>query len=203
MASGKVITGYSFPFVALYNNNNGTISYTNGIELARGVNVNISLETGDVENFYANNVAAESAGGAFTGGEATLTVDGLKADARKLIMGLPTADSISVGGTSVDVYDYDDRQQIPYVGIGFVVRYMEDGVTSYRPVMLPKAIFNQDGLEANTQEESIDFQTTELTANILRDDSTYHKWRRIAADQTTEDAAVNVVKTLLGIALSI
>ena len=203
MASGKVITGYSYPFVALYANNGGTISYTDGMELARGVNVNISLETGDVENFYANNVVAESAGGAFTGGTATLTVDGLKAVARKLIMGLPTASTISVNGTSVDVYDYDDRQVIPYVGIGFVVRYMEEGVTSYRPVVLPKCIFDQDGLEANTQEESIDFQTAELTANILHDDSTYHTWRRIAADQDSEEKAVNVVKTMLGIALSI
>jgi len=203
MANGKVITGYSKPYVALYANNNGTVSYSNGMPLARGVNVSISPETGDVENFHADNVIAESAGGMFTGGEVTLTVDGLKEIARKLVMGLPAATSVTVNGTSVDVYDYDDRQAIPYVGIGFIVRYMENGVESFRPFVMTKCIFNQDGLDANTQEESIDFQTTELTATILRDDSTYHCWKRVAADQATEADAENVVKTLLGIALSI
>lgn len=203
MAAGKVITGFSYPFVALYNNTNGTITYSSGVELARGVNVGISAETGDVENFYANNVIAESAGGLFTGGEVTLTVDGLKEAARTLLMGLPTPTSITVNGTSVDVYEYDDRQNIPYVGVGFVVRYMENGVDSYRPFVFPKVIFSEEGLDANTQEESIDFQTTELTATILRDDSTNHRWKRIGADQDSELKAVNVVKTMLDIALSI
>lgn len=203
MAAGKVITGFSFPFVAKYNNNDGVVSYSDGMELARGVNVSISAETGDVENFYANNVTAESAGGLFTGGEVTLTVDGLKAAARSLIMGLPTPTSVSVDGASVEIFDYDDRQAIPYVGIGFVVRYMENGVESFRPFVMPKVIFGEEPLEANTQEESIDFQTTELTATILRDDSTNHRWKRIGADQDTEAKAVNVIKALLDIQLSI
>lgn len=203
MAAGKVITGFSYPFVAVYANNNGAISYTNGMQLARGVNVGISAETGDVENFYADNVIAESAGGLFTGGEVTLTVDGLKEAARTLLMGLPTPTSVTVNGSSVDVYEYDDRQNIPYVGVGFIVRYMENGVESYRPFVLPKVIFDEESLDANTQEESIDFQTTELTATILRDDSTNHRWKRIGADQDSEEKAVNVVKALLDIQLSI
>lgn len=41
MANGKVITGYSKPYVALYNNNGGTITYTSGMPLARGVDVSL------------------------------------------------------------------------------------------------------------------------------------------------------------------
>lgn len=199
MANGKVITGYSKPFVALYNNNEGTITYTSGMPLARGVDVSVEAETGDAVNFYADNVMAESVGGVFTGATITMTVDGLKDAARKLIMGLPNAEPLTVGSSSVDIYTYDDRQNIPNVGIGFVVRYMESGVTSYQPVVFTKASFSVDGLDAATQEEEIEFQTTELEAALMRDDSEHHAWRKIGAEQTTEAAAVNVVKALLNI----
>lgn len=199
MANGKVITGYSRPFVALYNNNEGTITYTSGMPLARGVDVSVEAETGDAVNFYADNVMAESVGGVFTGATITMTVDGLKDNARKLIMGLPNAEPVTVGSNSVDIYTYDDRQNIPSVGIGFVVRYMESGVTSYQPVVFTKASFSVDGLDAATQEEEIEFQTTELEAALMRDDSEHHAWRKIGAEQTTEAAAVDVVKALLNI----
>lgn len=199
MANGKVITGYSKPYVALYSANDGSPTYSSGMPLARGVSISLSVDNSDSQNFYADNVTAESTGGKFTGATITLTVDGLKDDARKLIMGLPEPSTVSVGGSSVNVYDYDDRQDIPYVGIGAVIRYMEAGVTTYSPVVFTKAAFNVDGLDATTQEEDIDFQTTDLEATIMRDDSTNHTWRRIGADQTTEAAAENVVKALLGI----
>ena len=199
MANGKVITGYSRPFVALYNNNEGTITYTSGMPLARGVDVSVEAETGDAVNFYADNVMAESVGGVFTGATITMTVDGLKDAARKLIMGLPNAEPVTVGSNSVDIYTYDDRQNIPNVGIGFVVRYMESGVTTYQPVVFTKASFSVDGLDAATQEEEIEFQTTELEAALMRDDSEHHAWRKIGAEQTTEAAAVDVVKALLNI----
>lgn len=200
MANGKVITGYSKPYVALYNANNGSPTYSGGMPLARGVDVSVEAETGDAVNFYADNVLAESVGGVFTGATITMTVDGLKDAARKLIMGLPDAESMTVGqSTTVQVYKYDDRQSIPNVGIGFVIRYMEQGVTTYQPIVFTKASFSVDGIDAATQEEEIEFQTTELEASLMRDDSANHVWRIIAADQTTEAAAVNIIKGILNI----
>ena len=199
MANGKVITGYSKPYVALYNYSGGTITYSSGMPLARGVDVSVEAESGDGVNFYADNVVAESVGGVFTGATITMTVDGLKAAARKLIMGLPTADTITVGTNTYDVVRYDDRQQIPYVAIGFVVRYMENGNTTYTSVVFKKAAFNVDGLEAATQEEEIEFQTLELEATLMRDDSQYHEWKNIVEELPTETEAVNVIKALLGI----
>lgn len=200
MANGKVVTGYSLPHVALYNANGGTPTYSGGIPLARGINESMDIETGDSTSFYADNVLAESVGGVFTGATITMTVDGLKSAARQLIMGLPAASEITVGQQTVSVYDYDDRQVIPYVGLGFIVRYMENGVTTYAPVVFTKAIFNIDPLDAATQEEEIEFQTTELEATIMRDDSANHTWRRIADDQATEAEALAVLKSMLNIA---
>lgn len=198
MANGRVITGYSMPRVALYSAEGNTVTYTNVQPLARGVDVSIEPETADSNDFYADNVLAETASGQFSGGTLTLNVDGLKDAARTLIMGLPEPTEVTVGGEKVNVFDYDSRQVIPYVGVGFVVRYMEEGVTSYMPVVLPKVQFAVEGLEAATQEDEIDWQTQELTASIMRDDTVDQKWRRVAAAQTTEAKAVAVIEALLG-----
>lgn len=192
-AAGRVCTGFSKPYIAAYAAAGTTITYSNGTLLARGVSVSIEPETASDDNiFYADNVAAESVGGTFTGGTVTLEVDGLLDAARKLILGLPAA--AADGFTA-----YGDDQSIPYVGIGFVARFMSDGVTSYVPIILAKCRFNEPGLDAATQEGEIDWQTEELEAAILRDDSANHVWKYMGAGQTTEAAAEAKIKTKFNI----
>ena len=197
MANGKVCTGFSMPFVALYNATGGTVTYSGGIPLARGVSVSLDVEGSSDNDFYADNVLAETDTQAFSNGTVTLTVDGLKAAARKLISGVTTTKSVTVSSSSVEFDVYDDAQVVPYVGIGFVARYMEAGVTTYAPIILPKCKFNPEGLEAATQEEEIDWQTTDLEADIMRDDTAAHAWKMIGADQTTEEAAVAAYQAIL------
>lgn len=193
MADGKVITGYSKPIVAKYTYNQGAISYSDIMALARGVEVDMEVEIGDATNFFANNTIEESVAGQFNGATATFTVDGLKDAARDLIAGLVTSKTIIANSSTVAAKVYDDLQVIPYVGIGFVVRYMENGVTTYAPVILPKAQFSPESIKAATQGESVEFQTTELQATVMRADDANHSWKVIAADQTTEAAAVAVI----------
>ena len=168
------------------------------MQLARGVSVSLSLNTTDDNTFHADNVAAETAPATFTGGTATLTVDGLLEAAEKFVLGLPEATNVEAGGSQVAVSHYGDGMEIPYVGIGFVVRYQSAGVITYAPVVLTKARFQQPGLDAATQEESIDWQTQELTADLMRDDTTSHDWKLVGADQSTEAAAEEVLKAILG-----
>ena len=194
MADGKVITGYSKPIVAKYTYSSNTISYSNVMALARGVEVDMEVEIGDATNFFANNTIEESVAGQFNGATATFTVDGLKDSARDLIAGLVTTKTIIANSSTVSAKVYDDLQVIPYVGIGFVVRYMENGVTTYAPVILPKAQFSPESIKAATQGESVEFQTTELQATVMRADDTNHSWKVIAADQATEAAAVAVIQ---------
>lgn len=193
MADGRVGTGLSDIVYAIYSNSGATITYTGFAKLARAVSVSVSPESSDDNNFYADNLVAETAGGAFTGGEITLTVDGLKEARTKAIFGLPAP--TQVGG--VDVYEYGDNATAPFVGIGFIGRYMSAGVTTYVPVVFPKVKFSQVGNDLNTQEEDIDWQTQELTATIFKDDSANHNWRKIGAEQTTEAAAYAVLQSLL------
>lgn len=197
MANGKVITGYSMPFVALYAAANGVVTYSGGIPLARGVDVSLSVEGGGDNDFYADNVKAESDTQTFSSGTLSLTVDGLKATARKLISGVKTTRKEGTGDTAISFDVYDDKQEMPYVGVGFVVRYMEDGVTTYAPIIIKKVKFSPEGLDAATQEENIDWQTTKLEASIMRDDTANHEWKMIGEDQTTEEAAVAAYKLVL------
>lgn len=197
MANGKVITGYSMPFVALYAAANGVVTYSGGIPLARGVDVSLSVEGGSDNDFYADNVKAESDNQTFSSGTLSLTVDGLKAAARKLISGVKTTRKEGTGDTAVSFDVYDDDQKMPYVGVGFVIRYMEDGVTTYAPIIIKKVKFSPEGLDAATQEENIDWQTTKLEASIMRDDTANHEWKMIGEDQTTEEAAVAAYKLVL------
>lgn len=192
-AAGRVCTGFSKPYVALYSASSGTITYSSGALLGRGVEVSVEAEeASDSNNFYADNVIAESISGVFSGGTATLTVDGLLDATRKLIYGLPAADGD--GWTH-----FGDSQVVPYVGIGFVTRYMSEGVTTYVPTILTKAIFQAEPQEAATQEDEIEFQTTELTATLLRDDSANHDWKMIGGPQTTEALAEKEIKDVFGI----
>ena len=65
--------------------------------------------------------------------------------------------------------------------------------------MLTKTRFTVNGTSAATQEDSIDWQTQELSATLMRDDSSSHNWKKVGAGQTTEAAAEAVIKQLLGI----
>ena len=191
-AAGKVTIGFSKPYVALYSESGGVITYSSGQLLARGVSVSAEPESSDNNNFYADNIVAESDAGTFTGGTITLTVDGLLQDAEKLIQGLGAADADGF-------INYDDDQAIPYVGVGFVVETMSDGVRYFTPVVFTKARANQLPVAAETEGESIDWQTQEITFSLYRDDSSKHCWKRVGGELATEALAETAVQGALGL----
>ena len=194
-ANGRVCTGFSKPYVARYVNTAGVISYTGCMPLARGVSVTINPETGSDNAFYADNVEAENAPGVFNGGTAELVVDGLLTAAERFIWGLPEAEEVN----GVSVVAYGDDSTPPYMGIGFLARYMSEGVTTWVPYILRKTMFQVGNTEAATQEQEIDWQTQTLTANLMRDDSANHRWKMVgAATYSTEAAAEAALIALLG-----
>ena len=196
-ANGRVITGFSKPYVATYGISGGALDYTDAQVLARGVDVSIEPETPDDNNYYGDNEIIESAAGIFTGGTLNLTVDGLLDAAEALILGLPAAVTYTVDGNSVTARQYGDGMSIPYCGVGFVVRYMSDGVTTYVPVILHKVKFNTPNTSAATQEDAIDWQSQSLTATIYRDDTTDHNWKTVFTGQATESAAEACISAFL------
>lgn len=188
MKEGIVTTGFSKPWVALYSNVGTTVTYSNARRLARGVDVNINPESSDDNNFYADNVEAESAAGMFAGGTVESTVDGLLTATERMIAGLPERDADGW-------INYGDDQSAPYVGYGFIRRGMSGGETFYQPIILPKVKFGNISTEAATQEDEIDWQTQSLTAAIQRDDTVKKNWKKLGDFFSTEAEAENAIKT--------
>lgn len=191
MAAGRVAIGFSKPYVADYAYTNGAITFSNAMVLARGVGVSIDPDSADDNIFYADNQAAESDTGTFTGGGITLTVDGLFTASARFLYGLASADAD--GWTP-----YDDNASTGYKAVGYIGKYMSDGVISYVPTVIVKTSFNQPGEELNTQEDEIDWQTTELEGRILRGDDANHTWKYVAeTGYATEALAEAALQTKL------
>lgn len=197
-----ITTGFSKPYVAEYANTGQTVTYTGVAPLGRGVSLSLKIDTADDNNFYADNVVAETETAQFTSGSATITVDGLDSDAATMIFGLPDPENVQVSGEQVPFQGYGEMNP-PFVGFGCVRRTMMKGVTKYWPLILPKIKFGIPSEEMATQEATIDWQTQELTATIMRDDTAAANWKYISEEgMDTEAEAETAIKAFLGDATS-
>jgi len=188
MANGRVVTGFSKPYIADYAFTNNAISYSNCMPLARGVSVDISIDDAETSGFYADDQLAESDSGVFTSGSFTLVVDGLKANAEKSIQGLPVADSDGF-------INYNDDQNKGYKGIGYLARYQESGVVTWVPTIIVKGMFNQIARAAKTQEQNKEYQTQQLSGRIHRGDDAKHTWLKVS--ETEYDSAAEAEAALV------
>ena len=192
-----VTTGFSEPYIAKYSNTGTTVSYSGGMKLGRGVSMSIEVESADDNSFYADDIVAETETGTMTSASATVTVDGMEPEVAAFALGLPAATEESIGDDTVEVYDYDDRMNPPFLGLGVLRRVMLNGVQYWVPIVFTKVKMNIPSDEANTQEDQIDWQTQELEMTILRDDSANRRWKRVFERQTTKAAALNIITTYL------
>lgn len=189
--------GLSFPYAAEYNvDNEGNVTYTNGMVLGKAITFSTSIEEGKDNNLYGDNGIAES-DGTFGGGEATIGTDDLMEDASALIVGI-TAQPITVNGTETTELIYDDDVNPPDLGLGVVIKKKKGGALKWRGVVLTKIKFSIFDESADTQGESIDWKTPEITATIMRDDSVKHAWKREATFDTEAEARA-YLKQILGV----
>ena len=188
--------GISKPYFAVYSESSGTVSYSSGKLLGKAVQVDLALDAASDNVLYADNAPAES-DTQFAGGTLTVTTDDLIAGDMVTYLGV---DSEAIGSSSTDKwYVFNDEQVVPYCGFGGIIKKIKNGVTYYVAFALAKIQFNNPALAVTTQGQTIDWQTTELTAKILRSDDSTHEWYRISSDLTTEAAAEAAVKAYLDI----
>ena len=192
--------GLSKPYYATYANTTGTVSYSNGGVMGKATEANIEIETSDDNNLYGDNAIAET-DRQFTGGTLTLSTTDLSQEVSKAILGLTEqalTDITGVTDESVMELIYDDTQNTPYLGVGFIVKKKVDGAIKWRGIVLTKVMFSIPADAATTQGESIEWQVPELSATIMRDDSATHMWKR-EATFTTEAQAEAYIKDRLDI----
>lgn len=195
-----VTTGFSKPYVATYSNSGQTVTYTGAMVLGRGVSLSLEIDAADDNNFYADNVLAETETAQFTSGSATITIDGLESEAATMIFGLPATQNVQVAGEQVAFQGYGSGMNPPFVGFGCVRRTMMNGVTQYWPLILPKIKFSIPSEEMTTQEDAIEWQTQELAATVLRDDTSAANWKYLSEEgMATEAEAEQAVQAFLGV----
>ena len=197
-----VTTGFSKPIIAKYSNTGSTVTYDAPKSLARGVSLSLDIDVADDNNFYADNVLAETESASFTSGSVTITVDGLENDAATVILGLPAPTSLTVQNpsTTVQLQGYGQAINPPFVGFGCVRRTMMNGQTQYWPFILPKTKFGLPSDDMETQENQMTFQPQELRATVFRDDTTAANWKVITAEgMATEAEAVQAINAFFGV----
>lgn len=173
--------GLSRPYVAGYSENGaGTVTYSGGVRAGRAVEYSFSLnDTGADNNFFCDNEVGESSSGVFSGGSLSWTVAELEQGISEMILGLHT-EQVAVGDDTVTELVYDESMASPYMGAGIIEKMIVRGQTKWRAVVFTKTQFAVPEMAATTQGETIEWQTDAITANVMRDDSTTHKWLRTA-----------------------
>ena len=195
------IIGLSKPYFAPYSYTGaGNPTYSGGFSIGKAVELSLELEGGEANNFYADNSIAES-DNQFAGGTVTLTTDDLLPVPMMGILGLKMQPISLDGGTTQNPQwiVFDDDQSAPYGGLGGIVKKQINNVQKWVAIVFTKTQFSNPGLEAVTQGETIEWQTTELTATIMRDDSAKHTWRMQSTPMDTEADAEAAVKQMLNI----
>lgn len=190
--------GLSKPYFAKYNATGGTVSYTGGGLMGRYTELNISLNEASSNTLYADNAPAES-DNQFSGGSAAISTDELSAENMTDVFGAKKEAIDGVVTEDASWYVWDDDQQIPYLGIGGVIKKKINGAIKWVAFLLPKVQFKNPGIVATTQGETISWQTQSLTADILRADDAKHRWYQISSPMDSEADAETAIKKYLNI----
>lgn len=193
--------GLSKPYYATYNySGDGQPTYTGGGLLGKATELSLTLDEGDSNILYADNGAAES-DNQFTGGSLSVSTDDLLPTPMLNVLGL-VAELMQIEGVktpSAQWIVYDDRQTIPYVGFGGIIKKRQSGATKWVALVLLKVQFSNPGVDAVTQGETIEWQTPTLNATVMRDDGPNHRWQLMSTPLDTEADAEAAVKSILGI----
>ena len=141
--------GLSKPFYAeyTYGGTPAAISYSDGANFAKAVELSIEVDDTEPVRLYADNGVAESVS-AFANGTLTLTVDDLTLAETAALLGLTTASSTTPAGTTLA----DLAENVPpMLGFGIVVKKIKNGTAKYLAIVLPKVQFNVPADAAVTQ----------------------------------------------------
>lgn len=194
--------GVSKPKYAIYNYNPTTkkVTYTDGGSAGKATQVDVTINTSEDNNLYADNGIAET-DRQFTDGTLTEGTDDLSQEVSKVMLGAKEIDLEEIPGitdTGVKELVFDDDMSTPYLGRGIIIKKQINNVVMWRAVMFTKTMANIPDDAATTQGESIEWQTPSIVSAILRDDSEKHTWKR-EATFTTEAQAEAYLDYRLGI----
>ena len=167
--------GLAKPYIARLVNEK-TKTYSDGFKCGKAMNVNITPNYNEGK-LYADNQLAENVK-EFKDGTITLGTDRLPREADKVCFGHTVGEDGSVS--------YKTGDSANYVGVGFCVSEMLDGVKKYVAIVVYKTKFGENAEEYTTKGENIEFKTPSISGTISGLSTTEWKDRKVF---DTEDEA--------------
>lgn len=144
--------------VATVNETTGDISYGTVTKPGKAVSFTFEPNVSDAK-LYADDSLAES-DNRVTGGTCTMGIDRMDAQTMAEILG--------------HEYDSDTKEVVsnvndvaPYIGVGRIVRIMQDGTQYFRATFLAQCKFAEPSADDNTMGESVEFSTYELSGTVV------------------------------------
>lgn len=186
--------GLSKPYVAVYTNTGGVVTYGTPQVAGKAVSLELSLDNAGDNVLYGDNGPAESEN-LFAGGSITLGTTDLSPAVFSLIYGVSPE---AIGTSSDSWYKNNDSQVTPYVGLGAIRKKMVSGSIKYQAYFYRKVMFNNIAEAMETQGETIEWQTPEIEGNVYRDDTSTHDWRWISSLVDTEAEAEALLMAAFG-----
>ena len=181
--------GLSKAYAAIYSASGNTVAYSGGMSMGGAISFSVAPDNAGANDLFYDNALGESSN-IFTSGTVNITIDQLQ----------PAVAAMIFGATNLDgkiSYRKDDPR--PYVGLGVVRKVIKNGVTAWRPTILTKVQFSLPETAADTQGESIEWQTVALSGRVMHDNSINGDWLVDGPDQLSESAAERVIKSYLSI----
>ena len=188
--------GLSKPYIATYVHTNGTVTYSARAMLGKYTEIDMSLDSADENILYADNGPAET-DSQFSGGTVTVTTDDLRADVFKTVFGLVEEAITGVTSGSPKWMVFNDSQASPYFALAGVIKKKVDGAYKWQAFVLEKVKFRNPDLSVTTQGDTIEWQTPELEAMILRSDASGHPWYRLSTELDSEEDAAAAIEGYL------
>lgn len=188
--------GLAIPTCAFYAANEGVVTYSDGFTLGKAIEASIELEDTDPIVLYADNVAAESVA-SFSTGTLTLTIDELSVENAGKILGISPTSIVTPSGTAIS---FNSNQATPYLGLGLIVKKLVNNVMVHQAIILRKIQFRVPAGDYTTQGENVEFQTPELQATIMKDDTSSGTWQKWA-EFSSQDNALTWIRSELGISV--
>lgn len=178
--------GLSKPYIAKLGATEGT--YTLGFKCGKAVGVEINPSYSEGKQ-YGDNMLAEYVS-EFKEAAVTLDTTTLPLEAANVLFGhtVETATK-KITKNAADVANY--------VGFGFIVKEMIDGVVSYTATVVYKTKFSEQGVAYATKGDSLEFKTPKLVGVASSPDS--GDWQNVQTFDT-EALAEAFIKTELDIA---
>lgn len=182
---------------------NGVVTgYDGSVALmGKAVAATFTPKTPEENPLYANNAIAENDTSSGSGGTLALTLDRMTLEVAAALYGTTAKDvSVEANGETVSgkEIEYMGLETSVPVGTAYIKLHQEDGVPRHEVMFYREGAFSRPADSARTMGASVEWQTPEVTGNIMgmQGDGSEPWWRD--SSWPTQEAAIAYIFQLFG-----